>query len=162
MTDEEQQKKDLIEPDENLETCKKKADEYLAGWQRAKADFVNREKEHERRMTALGDFITAGCLRTLLPSFTALELACSHMPAGVDAEWVKGLAAVKKNFEDAFVGLGVVRIQTVGQPLDPMRHEVISRRKVEDSATDSIVEEVASGYMINGKVLLPAKVIVAE
>lgn len=157
MTDE-QQEESITE----LEACTKKAEEYLAGWQRSKADFVNREKEHERRMTALGDFITAGCLRTLLPSFTALEQACTHVPVGVEANWVQGLLSVKKSFEAAFAELDVVRIETVGTKLDPMRHEVIGRRKEEGVATDSIVEQVASGYTINGKVLLPAKVIVAE
>lgn len=158
METNEQKDTAVPQPDE----WQKKAEEYLAGWQRAKADFINREKEHERRLGALGDFVTAGCLRALLPSFTGLEQACAHIPEGVQPEWVKGLLGVKKSFEDAFSTLGVTRIETVGKTLNPMQHEVIGRRKVDGTPTDTIVEEVAGGYMINGKMLLPAKVIVAE
>lgn len=146
-----------------LAECQKQRDEYMAGWQRAKADFVNREREYEKQRADLSAFLRASVVRALLVPMSELTHACASVPAALkDAVWAKGIASISGNFEKAFAAMGVVRMDTVGKPFDPMRHEVIAKRPADGVAPETIVEEVGPGYLLEGKTLIPAKVIIAD
>lgn len=148
---------------EELEKCQKQADEYLTGWKRAKADFVNREKDIERQRTDFIVFAADALLRSLLPTYEAFVKACAEMPPDIaDTPWGKGVAQVQKSFNDFFKKEGVARMEVLGKKFDPMMHEVVARRKEEGKKSDVIIEEVRVGYTIHGKSFVTPKVIIAE
>lgn len=148
---------------EELAECQKKADEYLTGWKRAKADFVNREKDIERQRTDFIIFAVTSTIRDLLPTYEALVKACAEMPKDVAVTpWGKGMAQVRKSFEDFLKKENVARMDVLGKKFDPMFHEVVAKRKEEGKKSDMIIEEVRAGYTLHGKAFVTPKVIIAE
>ncbi len=154
---------EILKLQEELAQCQKQADEYLTGWKRAKADFVNRERDIERQRTDFIVFAADALLRGLLPTYEAFVKACAEMPPDIaDTPWGKGVAQVQKSFDDFFKKEGVVRMEVVGKKFDPMAHEVVAKRKEEGKKSDVIVEEVRVGYTLHGKPFITPKVIIAE
>lgn len=154
---------------EALEKCQKKADEYLTGWKRAKADFVNREKDIERQRQEWITFGNTTFLHALLPAYEAFVKAMREASEDVlGSAWGKGMVHVQKNFDDFLKKMGVVKIDVLGKKFDPMHHEVVAKRQEPlDSARgriapDTIVEVVKEGYTLHGKPFVTPKVIIAE
>ncbi|MAF13817.1 MAG: nucleotide exchange factor GrpE [Parcubacteria group bacterium] len=146
-----------------LDQLKKKAEEYLNGWKRAKADYSNFKKDAEKRQQEIIQFANASLIAELLPVFNNFKIACQHVPndeAGKD--WVQGFEHIKKQFVDFLKNLGIEEIATVGQKFNPELHEAVASEKKEDFKTDIIFEEVSAGYTLQGKVVNPAKVKVAK
>ncbi len=148
---------------EELEKVKAAAEEYLAGWKRAKADFVNFQKDTERQRAEWIRFSTSGIVLTILPIYESVEKFVemdSQSDAGKD--YLEGAKNIKKQFEDLFKNLGVEKIKTVGEKFDPNLHECVSLKKSEGRKAGDILEEAQAGYTLDGEVLRPAKVIVVE
>ncbi|MBI5071882.1 nucleotide exchange factor GrpE [Candidatus Falkowbacteria bacterium] len=143
-----------------LEACKKQAEEYLNGWKRAKADYLNLKKENEAAGAELAQFVAGGMLMKFLPIYDGLKKACAMENSG--DKWVEGILNIKKQFEEVFKKFGVEEIKTVGEKFNPEFHEAVSRQKKEGVEVDMIIEEVGGGYTMHGKVILAAKVIVSE
>jgi len=136
----------------DLEALKKQADEYLAGWKRAKADLVNLQNEVARERAEWVEFATARCLGRMLPLVDTVQAALAHEPA---------LAEVGRMFDEFLAGEGVAPIACEGL-YDPGRHEVVGREKREGTASGTILTCAQRGFTLFGKVLRPAKVIVSE
>ncbi len=153
-----EEKKDAA-PSE-LEACKKQAEEYLNGWKRAKADYINLKKETETASAELAQFVAGGMLMKFLPIYDGLKKACAMETSG--DKWVEGILNIKKQFEEVFKKFGVEEIKSVGEKFNPEFHEAISRQKKEGVESDTIIEEVGGGYTMGGKTIIPAKVIVSE
>lgn len=150
----------MTPPGEELEKCKKQAEEYLNGWKRAKADYLNLKKETETASAELAQFVAGGMLMKFLPIYDGLKKACAMETSG--DKWVEGILNIKKQFEDVFKKFGVEEIKTVGEKFNPEFHEAISRQKKDGVESDIILEEVGGGYKMNGKTIIAAKVIVNE
>jgi molecular chaperone GrpE len=143
-----------------LEACKKQAEEYLNGWKRAKADYINLKKETETASVELAQFVARGMMLKFLPVYDGLKKACAMENSG--DKWAEGILNIKKQFEEVFKSFGVAEIKTVGEKFNPEFHEAISRQKKEGVESDIIIEEVGGGYTMNGKTIIAAKVIVSE
>jgi len=139
---------------EELEKTKQQAKEYLEGWQRAKADYINRERELEKDKSLWMEFMALDLLIKLLPISESLEGAMRHKDK--KEEFVKGIEQIQKQFEDLIKKLGVERIKTIGEKFNPELHEAIEK-KGEDG---KIIEEVNPGYKMGGKVIKVAKVVI--
>lgn len=148
------------EENNELEACKKQAEEYLNGWKRAKADYINLKNETDAARMEVAVYATAGVLMKILPVYDGLKKACA-MENGGD-KWAEGILNIKKQFEDLFKSFGVEEIKTVGEKFNPEFHEAISREKREGVESDMIISEVGGGYTMNGKTIIAAKVIVSE
>jgi len=155
----EEQKPELSE----LEKIKKQAEEYLDGWKRAKADYINYKKEAEHRQQELLGLATAGMILNILPIFDSLKKAIKHMPEECKNEpWGQGVVGIKKQFDDFLNQIKIEEIPTEGVEFNPELHEAVGKRKEKGKKTDEILEEVSTGFKSGGKVVVPAKVIVAE
>jgi molecular chaperone GrpE len=161
MTEEKKNEIDILK--EEIALAKKQAEEHLAGWKRAKADYLNLKKDAEKRHLELIQFSNAALLAGLLPIFDHFKLALKHVPEEQkDLDWVVGLGHVKKEFQDFFKDLGIEEIKTVGEKFNPEFHEAVTHEEKEGLETDFIFEEVKSGYTLHGKVINPAQVKVAK
>lgn len=148
---------------EELALAEQKAQEHLEGWQRARADYSNLKKEQEKRVQELMEFINASNLAELLPIFSHFKLALSHIPEdNLKEPWVVGMIQIQKLFQDFFKKYNVEEIKTVGEKFDHNLHEALTHEKKDGFASDMIFEEVQPGYLVDGKVLVPAKVKVAK
>jgi molecular chaperone GrpE len=136
--------------------------ENLAGWQRAKADFINYKSEQERLMGELRKYANLNVFSDLLPTVDSFDLALKHMPAELEgSDWVKGVMCIKGLFDNFLRDAGVAAITSLGQKFDPYRHEAVGE-EISDKEEGTIVEEIQRGYMLGERVLRPARVKVAK
>ncbi|TAN58634.1 nucleotide exchange factor GrpE [Patescibacteria group bacterium] len=143
-----------------IEELRKTNEEYLAGWKRAKADYVNLEAQSGKRLNIALERELADAVLRFLPIYETFSKALEHIEETPD-ETRQGLEAALGEFWKTFKDLGVEKIKIEGAA-DPNIHEVIMRQKKEGFESDRIIQEAASGYTLNGKLLRAAKVIVAE
>ena len=142
-----------------LEECNKKASEYLAGWQRERADFLNYKKEEMERITGLVGYAAQELVIRMLPILDNLDLAEKKLPEDLRKdENVKGLLLVKNQISEFLKSQGIEEIKSMGEKFDPKLHEVIEEVEVKDKEKGIIVEEIQKGYKINGELLRPARV----
>lgn len=145
-----------------------KTQEYEAARQqllRLMADFdnyrkrVNRQHD-EARQVAVTDLVLA-----LLPGFDNLERALSAArqdTPSTSAAIVEGITMVLRQFKEALAKVGVHEVQAQGQPFDPTRHEAVDMVGVAVSEDGLVVKEVQHGYLLNDRLLRPAKVVVGK
>jgi len=148
---------------EDLELLEKQNQEHLAGWQRARADYSNLQKDMERRQREMIEFANATTVAEILPIYNHLKLALKHVPSGQEeSDFVKGIEQIKKQFMDFLKKFNIEEIKTVGEKFDPNLHEAIDCQEKEGCKDGEIYEEVAAGYMLGDKVIEPAKVKVGK
>lgn len=162
MTDE-QQSDNLAEQPNELAALQLKAQEYLDGWKRARADYQNLKKDTDKRQADIIQFANAALIADLLPIYNHFKLACQHIPADQkEIEWVKGFELIRNQCAEFFRQLGITEIKTVGQSFDPDMHEAVEQAEQPQYQSGIIFEEVSPGYTLHGKVVIPAKVKVTK
>ncbi len=148
---------------DELAKLQKMSDEHLAGWQRAKADYLNLKRQAEKEKEDLAKFAQAGAVLQFLPIYDNLKRSTQHIPEEqMKEEWVKGVLHIHRQFEDTLKSMGITPIATVGSTFDPNLHHAVSKVKQDGIATDTIISEVKAGFMLGDRVLEPAQVTVAE
>ena len=149
---------DLDDLKKQLEDCQKKADEYLTGWQRARADFLNYKKEEMERISEFLKYGTEEMILKILPILDNFEIIENKLPEKIkDEENIKGILQIKNQILDFLKSQGAEEIKSVGEKFDPNLHEVVEE-VAEDGPPQTVIEEVQKGYKINGRLLRPAKV----
>ena len=140
-----------------LETTKRERQEYMDGWQRSKADYVNALKRFESERDAAKEAGLVKAIGALVPAYDALERAKEH------GDVPPGFEGIIKQIEGAFEKLGVTQIGQVGEAFDPSRHEALGTDTTDDSSKDDQVTVVLEkGYQVGESVLRPARVRVAH
>lgn len=151
-----------LTPEQELEACKKQSEEYLNGWKRAKADYVNFKNDQEKRSKELAQFATMSTLLGYVPIVENLRVAFTHLPDELKgSEWVKGIEHIYTQMKEFLKTLGVEEYSgLVGKTFDPMEHQAVGQEARDDIEDNCISQEVSAGYKLHGKALVPAKVIV--
>ncbi len=142
---------------EELSACRKEKQEYMDGWQRAKADYVNLLKrfEVETKTAKVAGVVKA--VDILLPAFDALERSKEH------GEIPSGFVAIAKQLESAFASLGLEELGKIGEPFNPALHEALGQDAADSTETDDTITAVLEkGWKIGETVIRPAKVRVAH
>jgi len=156
-------KKENEELKKKLQETEKLKQEYLAGWQRARADLLNYKKEEMERVGHLIEIANENLIFEFLPILDNFEIAEKSLPENLKEDKnVKGLLQIKRQILDFLKKKGVEEIETVGEKLDLKYHEVVGEVDTDEFETGTIVEEVQKGYKIGERVLRPAKVKVAK
>jgi molecular chaperone GrpE len=120
---------------------------------------IGREVDRERRA------VLAELLDVLDNLDRAIAAAQDSTPApdGASERLARGVVLVRDQFRAKLEGLGVKRIEAVGQPFDASRHDAVSMAPVSDEARDGTVIAVAKeGYAIGDDLLRPASVVVGR
>ncbi|MDO8593488.1 MAG: nucleotide exchange factor GrpE [bacterium] len=142
---------------EELSACRKEKQEYMDGWQRAKADYVNALKRFETGATASEFRGKVRAVETLLPAFDAFERSKEHL--GVKPPSDAGFMAITKQLESAFAALGLEEVGEIGEKFDPTYHEALGQDKVESADQDDIITAILEkGWRVGEVVIRPAKV----
>lgn len=140
-----------------LDAVKAEKQEYMDGWQRAKADYVNLLRRNEEAAKAAQQKGSLGAVETLLPAFDALERAKEH------GEVPEGFGAIAKQLESAFAALGLEAVGAVGEVFNPSYHEALGQDPATSVETDDTVTVVLEkGWKVGDTVIRPAKVRVAH
>jgi molecular chaperone GrpE len=146
-------------------------DEYLALAQRTQADFENYRKRMARENAAAQDRGVAKVAKELLPALDhlahALKAASTQPTSSSDSESghadvVKGFAMVAGEITAALQRAGIEAFSPEGEKFDPNEHEAMTAQPSEDAQSGTVIEVYQQGYRLNGQVLRPARVVVAE
>ena len=135
-------------------------DEYLALAQRTQADFENYRKRMARENAQATDRGVTKVARELLPALDHLELALKAAEGHEDV--VKGFAMVGDELTAALERVGVQAFSPEGEAFDPNEHEAMAQQPVEGAEPGTVVEVYQRGWRLNGAVLRPARVVVAQ
>jgi len=159
----EELKKEIEELKKKLEEVEKLKNEYLAGWQRARADFLNYKKEELERLGEMVKYAGESLILKILPILDNFEIAEKKLPENLkNDENVKGILQIKNQILNFLKEQGVEEIKSVGERFDPNFHEVVEEVEAKDKEPGTIVEEIQKGYKINDRLLRPAKVKVSK
>jgi molecular chaperone GrpE len=138
----------------------KERDEYFALAQRTQADFENFRKRMARENASAVDRGVAKLAKELLPALDHLEIALKAAEGHEDV--VKGFALVREEFFNALGKVGIQPFSPAGEPFDPNEHEAMASLPAQDAESGTVIEVYQQGYRINGAVLRPARVVVAQ
>lgn len=140
-----------------------KADEYLDGWQRARAEFSNYKKRVERDQASTYQNATGNTIRRFLEVLDDLERALKNKPEeGEGAAWAGGIELIYRKLISILETEGVTLMEADGQFFDPNFHEAISQEESPQHESGQIIEVVKQGYMLGERVLRPAQARVAR
>jgi len=150
---------------EKLKLCEKDKQEYLTGWQRAKADLVNARKRDEAERGEFAKFANEGLINDIVPVLDSFQMAMGNKEAWekADKNWRIGVEYIYSQLVKALTDNGLVEINPLGQKYDHNLHEAASYEPVTEESKDQVVIQVIQkGYSLNGKILKAAKVKVGE
>ena len=140
-----------------------RADEYLAGLQRERAEFSNyRRRTAEEREAMLG-LAGEDLIRKVLALADDFDLAIENRPTELaESGWVEGVAAIDRKLRALLESEGVKAVEALpGAPFDPREHEAIVNVPGTGRAEGEIVDVIRRGYKLRDRVLRPALVAVA-
>jgi len=145
--------RDVAEPD--LEALK---DRLL----RALAETENLRRRAQRDREDYVKYANETLLRDLIPVLDNLDRAlAAARTAGESGTVVSGVELIQRELLRVLEKAGLSRYSAVGERFDPTRHEAFARVVSADRPPDTVVQETAAGYLLNGRVLRPAMVAVA-
>ena len=143
---------------ENIEQEYKEIKELL---QRTQADFMNYRRRVEEDKSNFIKLASGEVISQIVPVLDNFELAAKHVPENLEVNnWVLGIQAIEKQLEQVLFTNGLEKIVTIKQQFDPNLHEAISETTDKQIKDNEIISEEVAGYLLNGKLLRPAKVIV--
>lgn len=156
MDEEQKTQIDNEEGSSDLEKAQKQAEDNLAGWQRAKADFVNYKREEAGHLEEVARYATENFMREMISVLDSFDLGLSALEKQGPVE--KGIYMIKAQFEDVLRRNGLEKMEVLpGMPFDPASEEAIG--ETESSFPAGVIADVIeSGYQLNGRVLRPARV----
>ncbi len=136
----------------------------LAKWkdiaQRKAAEFDNFRKRMARENAQASARGTAKLAKELLPALDHLELALTAAEGHEDV--IKGSRLGREELDAALERAGIQRFSPAGEPFDPTEHEAMAQQPSEEAESGTVLEVYQQGYRIDGSVLRPARVVVAE
>ena len=127
---------------------------------RLRADFDNYRRRMRRQQEQIRSDAQAEMVRVFLPVIDNLERVLDA--ADEDDPVSRGVDMILRQIEQQLETAGVMRITAAGEEFDPHRHEAVAHLPVDDHPEGMVIEELQSGYQVNGRLVRPARVIVAQ
>jgi molecular chaperone GrpE len=153
----------VVELEQSLAECQSKANEYLDGWQRARAEFANYKKRIEREQAQVYQTAAGSILKRQLEVLDDLDRALANRPAAGDgAGWAEGIELVYRKLMNILENEGVMVMDVEGKMFDPNLHEAISSEDNPDFDSGQVIAVLQKGYLLGDRVLRPALVRVAR
>ena len=160
---EQKKSSDSEEFKKEIEKYKKLKEEYLANWQRERADFLNYKKEELLRMGEIVSYASTDLILKIIPILDNFELAEKNISSKVkNNEEINGLLQIKNQLDDFLKKQGVEEIESVGKKFDINLHEAVEELEVKGKEPGVVLEEVKKGYTMQGRVIRIAKVKVSK
>ena len=133
----------------------------------AAAETQNVRRRLEQELQQATSYAAAGFARDMLAIKDHLERALAAVGEDLRADktaaqFLAGIEATSRELDAAFQRHGITRIKTVGEELDPHRHQAMMEIPSDDAEPGTIVEEMQPGYMMKDRLLRPALVGVAK
>ena len=145
-----------------LEAVKAEAAQYRDQYLRAVAELDNVRKRAQRDVEHAHRFALERFAQELLPVKDSLDLAVENAARADAAALGEGQAATLRLLGKALEAAGITEIDPLGQPFDANLHEAMAAQPSDTAEPDSVLAVVQRGYLLNGRLLRAARVIVAR
>ncbi len=142
--------------DSEIETLTKQLTELNDKYLRLAAELENTRRRNALDAESRARNRAMGVAEKILPVMDAVDAALKHAP---NDEGIKSMALA---LESAFDQIGITKIKSVGEPLNPMYHNAIQVIECPNMAPNTIAQEMQPGYLFGDTVLRTAMVIVAK
>lgn len=134
-------------------------DKYL----RALAELDNYRKRIEKELDDRKKYALVEFFMKIIPVLDSFDRAVSGAEMNNDFEnFYKGVEIIHRQLRDALHSLGLVEFSGLNETFDPNRHEAVATVETDDKPENTVIEEISKGYMIDNKVIKPAKVFVSK
>jgi molecular chaperone GrpE len=143
-----------------LDSVREEKDKLFDRLQRVYADYANFQKRVPKNIADTVAYEKERFIRQFLPVLDNLEHTLKAHAVESTDPLVRGVEITYGQMLDILKSQGVTQIQAAGEKFDPERHEAMLRRSEPDQEDDAILEEVQKGYLMNGRVLRPSRVVV--
>ena len=146
----------------SLDEMTVKAEEYLDGWQRARAEFANYKKRILKENTEIRQVARGDVIKIYLDILDDLERALDEKPTqGEGKSWSEGIELIVQKLHNRLEAEGVKPMNPLGEEFDPNIHEALMKQESDEYESGQIIEVMQEGYWMGDKVLRPALVRVA-
>jgi len=149
---------------QELEEAKQKAHEAWDKAVRTQAEMENLKRRTQKDLEDAHKFALTSFGKELLPVFDSLVLGLQA--ATGDSEDVRkfreGSELTIKQFEALFAKFNIVAIDPMGMPFNAEQHQAMMMQVVEGAEPNTVVNVFQKGYLLNGRLLRPAMVVVAK
>lgn len=143
-------------------TSRDQEKQYLAGWQRARAELLNYRKRSAQQQADMRQAALRAAIDPLLGLGDNLQSIARHVPAALQTDnWVQGVLHVVRQFETVLQSYNLKPINQAGVPFDPRLHEAVENITDSTVAAGQVAEIIQPGYRLHEQVIRPAKVKVA-
>jgi molecular chaperone GrpE len=129
---------------------------------RAAAEAQNVRRRAEQEAEKARKFALEKFVKELLPVVDSLEKALEAMADEATEAHREGVAMTLKMQRDVLAKFGVEVVEPVGEPFDPQYHEAMAMVPNPDLEPNSVMEVVQKGYLLNGRLVRPAMVVVSQ
>jgi molecular chaperone GrpE len=140
-----------------LEAARRERDEYLDALRRLKAEFENSRKRQERERSRILETASERLVVELLPVLDNLDRALE-----AEGDIREGVRATRDQLADVLGNEGLLPVASDGQPFDPNVHEAVMGQPSDEHEEGTILQTFQRGYVLNGKPIRAAKVVVAR
>ena len=140
-----------------FEAVSRERDQYLDSLRRLKAEFDNSRKRQERERARLLDSASEKLVQELLPVLDNLDRALES-----EGDIREGVQATRGQLADVLANEGLLPVASDGQPFDPNVHEAVMGQPSEEYEEGTVLQTFQRGYLLNGRAIRPAKVVVAK
>lgn len=140
-----------------LESVRWERDEYLESLRRLKAEFENARKRQRKERERILQTASERLILSLLPVLDNLDRAL-----GSEGDIREGVRATRDQLADAMASEGLLPVASDGQRFDPNVHEAVMSQPSEDDEEGTILQTFERGYLLNGKPIRAAKVVVSQ
>lgn len=148
---------------QELESVKAQANEYLDGWQRARAEMANLRKRVEREQAEFTKLANASLIARILPVLDDFERASQTVPDNLrELTWVDGIILIWRKLQSILEAEGLQPIQAVGEQFDPLVHEAVVQEETAEHEDGQVISELQRGYKLHDRLLRPSLVKVAR
>ncbi len=149
--------------DKDISKLQEEVEKYKSGWERALADYDNLLKRLDSEREEIKRKAKENIVINILPLYNNLCIAFQHLPEDLSQnEWIKGVEHIKNQFYDILKQLNVEKIKTKDEVFDEKFHEAVFQEETDEYDDGVIIKEITPGYMMDGTVFIPAKVVVAK
>lgn len=146
-----------------LEDARAKADDHWNQLLRARADIENERRRLQRDLENAHKFGIEKFALELLPVKDSLELGLASAAEGANVEKLReGTELTLKMLRSALEKVGISEIDPTGEKFNPELHEAMTTQETGEVEPNSVVTVYQKGYLLNGRLLRPALVVVSK
>lgn len=148
---------------EKIRTLEKEKQEYLDGWQRARADYANLQKTTDDDKKRIRAIAMESLIEELIPVVDSFLMAMANKESWekVDPAWRTGVEYIYQQLMNTLESHGLALFGEIGESFDPMKHEAVSEEETDDTTKDhTIAKVIQKGFLLEESMIRPARVVV--